>query len=132
MNTATSLLPGQCIATTKAGHPCRGFALQGKAFCFAHDPAIADKRKEACARGGRARHGRRLGTTSTGDALEIHSLEDVSRLIVAEISMVRSLEKSISRARAVGYLAAILVTVYTQSELEQRIAALETAQGVKQ
>ena len=114
-----------CGASTKAGAACRHAALPGSVWCWWHDPDKADERKLARSKGGKARHGRVLGETGAGDPLEIHSLEDVSRLIVEEINMARALEKSISRARVVGYLAGILVTVYTQSELEQRIAALE-------
>ena len=127
MNTGTSLLPGQCIATTKAGHPCRGFALQGKAFCFAHDPAIADKRKEACARGGRARHGRRLGTTNSGELVTISDLGDVVKLLERTINDALSLENSLSRANTIARLASVLCGIYQVSELEARITVLEVA-----
>ena len=125
MDSTTTRLPGQCTATTKDGSPCRGFALQGGAFCFAHEPSLAEKRHEARSRGGRARHGRKLATTGDGQTVEIHDLADVVAVITREINTLLTLEKSISRARAVGYLAGVLVSVYTQSELEQRIAALE-------
>ena len=85
-----------CVMGQAAG---QNAALPGSVWCWWHDPALADARKEARSRGGRARHGRKLGTTSMGDPVEIHSLEDVSRLIVEEINMARGLEKSISRAR---------------------------------
>ena len=51
-------------------------------------------------------------------------------LVVEEINIVRGLERSISRSRAVGYLAGLLVQVYQVSELEQRIEQLERAAGI--
>ncbi len=113
-----------CTATTKKGLPCSCFAIRDSEFCFSHDPALADVRKEARSKGGRARHGRKL----SGDAqapVTIDNLGDVVKLIVQEINAVRSLEKSISRARCVGYLANILANIYQASELERRLEALE-------
>ena len=117
-----------CKATTKAGQPCGGWA-GASGFCFSHDPARAAQRKEARARGGRARHGRRIGTVGADGQVTIEGLGDVVHVVTAEINTLLTLEKSIGRARAVGYLAGVLVTVYAQSELERRIAALEARIG---
>ena len=61
--------------------------------------------------------------------MTIEGLGDVVHVVTAEINTLLTLEKSIGRARAVGYLAGVLVTVYAQSELERRIAALEARIG---
>ena len=120
-STATQI----CQAKTKSGDPCQNPTIHGRPFCWWHDPELAEQRAEARSKGGRARHGRRIGTVRDGGQVQINSLSDVVDLVTSEINAVRGLEVSISRGRAIGYLAGVLVQVYTQSELEQRIAALE-------
>ena len=113
-----------CIGTTKAGQPCQGWA-GASGLCFSHDPGKAAERKEARAKGGRARHGRRIGAVGSGARVEIRDLADVGRLVIGEIGELLTLEKSIARARATGYLAQVLAGIWQASELEQRVAALE-------
>jgi len=55
----------------------------------------------------------------------IQSLADVVTVLEGELNALLTLEVSISRARAVVYACQVLASIYTQSELEQRIAALE-------
>ncbi len=113
-----------CAATTKAGRPCQAHAVSGSEYCFAHAPELAQERKEARSRGGRSRHNRSLDST-VNDPLEIHDLADVVRVLAEEVNILRSLEVSISRGRAIGYLCGVLVTAYGQSELELRLDAVE-------
>lgn len=113
-----------CAATTKAGQPCRAFPVGGSLYCFAHDPGLAGARQEARARGGRARHGRRLHPD--GDQpVALGTLADVCAVLGQEINRVLNLEMSIARARCIGYLASTLATIYQAGELERRIARLE-------
>jgi len=115
----------RCEATTKAGGRCANYALVGSVFCFVHDPTKAQERKEARSRGGRARHGRTLAHVHNGDPVHIECLADVVTVLEAELNALLTLEVSISRARAVGYLAGVLVDVYKDTELEARIERLE-------
>ena len=124
-STASDNLPRRCKATNKRGEPCQGWAGQGAEFCFAHDPARAAERKEARSRGGRARHGRRLADLGTGEPVRVDDLGDVCELLARELGALLTLEVSVSRARAVGYLASVLASVYKDTELETRIRALE-------
>ena len=119
----------RCTAITKAGTRCQNPALGEDAFCWWHSPATAEQRKEARSRGGRARHNRSLGDLSNGERVTIDSLADVMTVLGGELGEVLQLERSISRARAVGYLCGILANIYQASELEQRIAALEQRAG---
>lgn len=86
---------------------------------------MADRRKLARSKGGKARHGRTLGAVHDGDPVHIGELADVVRVLEAEINALLTLEKSVSRARAVGYLCGVLVNVYKDTELAQRLADLE-------
>ena len=110
---------------TKGGGRCQNYALAGRPFCFVHDPEKAQARKEARARGGRARHGRTLAHVHDGEPVHIDSLADVAHVLEAELNALLTLEVSVSRARAVGYIAGVLVGVYKDTELEARIARLE-------
>jgi len=119
-----------CKATRKDGSPCGALCVTGSDYCFMHDPALAKERKEARSKGGRARHGRQLGKTA-GGYIEINELGDVVGVLEHELNEVLQLDRSISRARAVGYLASVLASVYKDTEIETRIAALEAAAGTK-
>jgi len=121
----------RCQATNKRGTPCQNPPRPGRPFCWWHDPQTQRERSAARVKGGLARHGREIGTTGDRDPVTIDSLGDVVALLTDEINAVRRLERSISRSRAIGYLAGILVTVYAQSELEARVTALETRQGTR-
>jgi len=118
-----------CKATTKDGQPCRAWALHGSDFCFQHDPSKAQERKEARSKGGRARHGRKLDA-DRGRVVQLDTLADVVRLVEGAVGDLLQLENSVSRARAVGYLAGIAVKALQVSELEERIARLEREVGV--
>ena len=125
MNASTTQQGRRCKATTKAGRPCSCFALHGSEYCFSHAPELAEKRREARSRGGRARHGRTIGQTPGGYQVEIKSLSDVVKLLERTINDALSLENSLSRANTIARLAQVLANIYQVSELEQRIAALE-------
>ena len=125
-NTAMTL----CQASTKNGRPCQLAALPGVAFCWWHDPDKAEARKLARSKGGRARQGRKLGPLVDGEYVEIRDLGDVVRIVERELNEVLHLDRSISRARAVGYLCGIVSGIYKDSELEARLAALEAQAGL--
>ena len=51
----------QCEAFRKDGARCRAKALPGRPWCWTHDPAVSDRRRQARATGGRrAAQARRL------------------------------------------------------------------------
>ena len=91
-----------------------------------HDPASAKERAEARAAGGRARHGRTLGTGDNGP-VTIETMADVVALLERAVNDTLALENSIARGRAVGYLAGALTRALQFAELEDRVTALERA-----
>mgnify|MGYP001209082720 CR=1 FL=1 len=122
---------GLCKATRKDGQACCAYSLLDSDFCFAHDPTKAAARKAARSAGGRARHGRTLKTTSTGDqGVRLGSVADVVELLEGAVADLLALENSVARARAVGYLAGIAVRALEIAELEDRIGRLEDKVGV--
>ena len=119
-----------CKATRKDGQACCAYSLLDSEFCFAHDPTRAADRYGARSRGGRARHGRSLGAVATGSqGVKLGSVGDVVALLQETVRDVLTLENSIGRARAVGYLVGIAVRALEVSDLEDRIARLEAKVG---
>jgi len=115
----------RCKATTRSGEPCKAYALEGSEFCFWHDPERKAERHAARAKGGQARHGRTVKPPNGRDPVTVESAADVLPILERAINDVLALENSISRARAIGYLAGQVVKAFEVTELEQRVEALE-------
>lgn len=112
----------QCAHTKPNGEPCRGYAITGSRFCFAHDPAQAEKRTDARRRGGSAGMPEPLPESE----LTIRSMSDVLELIETTINDVRAGRVDTKTANTVGYLANVAVKVIQQTDLEARLEALES------
>ena len=110
-----------CAHVKTNGEPCRGYAVAGSRYCFAHDPAQADKRDDARRRGGTA------GTIPPLEASDIRvsPLGDVLALVELTINDVRAGRVDVKIANSVGYLANIAMKAIEQSDLEARLDALE-------
>ena len=117
----------RCKAKNRKGEPCAAYALSGSDFCYWHDPERAEERRANSARGGYARHGRKLGATGDAGPVTLDTVADVLPILADELTAVLSLEKSVSRARAVGYLAGVVIKAFEVSELQERVAAVEAA-----
>jgi len=126
MGTVSTARP-HCKATRRDGAPCGGYA-NGSGYCFAHDPNRAGAIAEARQRGGRARHGRRVGPVGEHDPVTIGGPADLLGLLERAVNDALELENSISRARTLGYIAGVYATIWTGTELERRVAALEAQQ----
>lgn len=113
-----------CQGIRKDGTPCGG-SPNASGYCIAHDPARAGVAAAARRAGGHARHGRHIGPVGEGEAVRLATLDDVLGLLERAVNDVLTLENSINRARALGYLAGAWGTLYESSELEKRVAALE-------
>lgn len=117
----------RCKATNRRGEPCAAYACKDSDYCYWHDPDKAAERKAARRKGGLARHGRSIGVTGDPEPVAISSVADVVRLLEQAVNDVLRLENSIQRARAIGYLAGVIVKALELGELEERVAALEAA-----
>jgi|WetSurMetagenome_2_1015567.scaffolds.fasta_scaffold10577_2 hypothetical protein len=119
---------GPCKGLRKDGQACGGWAISERGFCVSHDAASAGILAAARRAGGRARHGRKVGTTGDTPAVNLVTLADVLALLQRAVNDCLALENSLSRARTLGYLAGIWGDVFESSELERRVLALEAAQ----
>jgi hypothetical protein len=99
----------RCQATTRDGTPCQAYALAGSDYCFHHDPARAAERRQARSKGGRARHGRRIGPVGQAEPVVLDTMVDVAALLERAINETLQLENSIQRARTLGYLANLYI-----------------------
>jgi len=116
-----------CVATRVNGEPCNAYALSGSQFCYWHAPETAEQRQESRSRGGRARHGRSLIVDEEVAGREFKSLTDMVDVLSLAIRSTLSLEPSVSRNRALGYLCRCWSDVFEVGELEQRLVRLEEA-----
>lgn len=123
--TTTGTTKRTCAATKRDGSPCGSWAIMGSMFCTAHDPAWAARMAAARSAGGRARHGRKIGVTGTGEPVRLAELADVLTLLERVAADLYALENSVSRGRALVSVASVFVDSYKVTELERRLAALE-------
>ena len=121
-----------CKAKKPDGSDCQAVAMPGSEYCFFHDPAKAEKRREAQSLGGRHNHMKTLDP-NTPDVM-IESCQDAIPLLSDTINHVRKGEVDPRVANAVGYLANVLIKAVELTELETlvtRLAGLEKEIGGK-
>lgn len=117
---------GQCEHKTRAGTRCRANVVNRSSMCFAHDPALAEKRTAARRLGGQ--HKRRPVLGPDSPEISLRSGSDVPELVCRLVNF--SLRDQIDPkvANSVGGLLNIFLRAHTTEVLEQRLAALEAAQ----
>lgn len=114
----------KCSALKTDGSACGAVALPGSDFCFFHDPARAEERREAQAEGGR---GNRMKTLDSSiPDIQVEDCQDVVKLISVTINQVRKGELDPRIANTIGYLANVLIKAAEQGVLERRISDLES------
>lgn len=122
----------RCKATTQTGEPCKSFAISDRGFCVSHDPAYRGRKHEGSRRGGEARANvRRAAKQWAAIGREI-APDDLPAVLRAAIAAVWDGTLEPAQASAIAGLAKASVQLSHDLELEQRIAALETAAGIQQ
>ena len=114
-----------CRATNERGELCSAPTGAGSEYCFWHDPARGEKRAEARKKGGYNR--RRVPTAESSEPVEVRSCQDILGLVQRGINDTLSLENSIARSRALGYLAGVALKALEVGEFAERLKALEKA-----
>lgn len=121
-----STAPRQCEATNKRRRQCEAHALPDSPYCWFHDPAKVEERKQARANGGQARAGRTI-TQGNTQPRDIKTVGDVLALLNDTVGDCLLLENSLARAQTIARLAMAMVKCFEVNELEARMAALERA-----
>jgi hypothetical protein len=116
-----------CQQVTTDGRKCQARRISGSRHCFFHAPERRTERAAARRAGGLKK---RMATLPevTPDA-PLANAHDVSELLAQTINQVRRGELDPKVGNAVGYLAGIFLKTIQQTEIENRIAALEA--GIK-
>jgi len=115
--------PRQCKQVKADGTRCRANAVNGSAYCFAHDPARAAERQAARQAGGRVGKTKVLGP-DTPD-VPLSSPMEVVALLGETINQVRRGDVDPKVANTVGYLSGVLIRALEAGDIEQRLAVLE-------
>ena len=117
-----------CRASKQDGSRCLAPPLTDGDYCFWHDPEHQDEVTRARQAGGVRR--RREATLATAyEVGELASVDDLRRLVQIAVLDTLGLENTISRSRALGYLAQVGIALLEKGELANRLEALETAIG---
>jgi len=116
----------KCKAKRADGEPCGAWAQGEQGYCFMHDPDRAAERATARKLGGYRNRPPHAGNLE-GLPAKIRSLEDVLALLDYTLAELAVLDNSIVRARGLIALAAEYRAALIDSDLEQRVAALEAA-----
>ena len=108
-----------CSAVRRDGAPCTAPALAG-GYCFAHDPALAEKRAAARLAGGKGK----------ASAARAHKrlpadLRDVLGRLLTALDETHAGELEPRVASAMSALASAISRIYEVAELEERLEKLE-------
>jgi hypothetical protein len=117
----------QCAAITRGGSRCASAVLAGSRYCWTHDPAAADRRREASKKGGKARANAERARKQIPPAMSVEDLAGWLSLLFTSV-MAGRIEPKIGTACAT--IARTLLEVRTTTELEQRLSELEARAGV--
>ena len=118
------MVKSNCSAITTGGQQCGAARLRESAFCLWHDPEHADVVAEARRVGGGRR--RKEATISVAYDFEgLGSVPQIRRLVEVAVIDTLSLENSVSRSRALTYLAHTAAQLLEAGDLEERLARIE-------
>ena len=123
MKTATQT----CESTRADGEPCGAVPRPGRSFCAFHDPECHTERNAGRRRGGLERSRARAVLPDSAPPTILHTTRDVCELLAQTIDDVRTGRLDPKIANTVGYLAGVMVRALQVGELEDRLAALESA-----
>ena len=117
-----------CKATKQDGSPCSGRPWNGGAYCWFHDPGEAERRAEGRRLGGSARSNRnRARKLAIDGAL---SAEEAGALLGKVLSDVINEKLPAPVGNAAANIAKTIASIAETTEIERRLAALESVYGI--
>ncbi len=118
----------KCAAIARSGSRCASPVLPGSSYCWVHDPAAEEARREASKKGGRARSNQERARKQIPPAMPPDELGGyLSALFKAVVA--GRVEPKVGTAAAT--IARVMLEVRAQVEIEERLARLEAAAGVE-
>ena len=115
-----------CRAQNEDGEACRQAPIQGEDFCFWHSPEHSEEAAEARRLGGLRRRKERV-VSGAYDFEGLQSVGDIRRVLEIAVLDTLGLENSVARSRTLAYLAQVALKALEVGDLEERLAAIETA-----
>lgn len=115
----------KCKGKTTRG-PCKAQALQGGRYCFTHDPASGKARATARKLGGMRNRTPHAGQADILPAT-VTTISEATRILDYALAETIPMENSIARGRLLIALVAGYINAFEIGELENRLAAIETA-----
>lgn len=109
-----------CAAITRQGERCKGPALPGKEWCFAHDPDLSDVRAKARIEGGYGKRSERRAFKRMPQGVK-GALAVLERTLGA----LEANDMEPSRGQAIASVAKAVVVAYEAAAVSERLDALE-------
>ena len=120
-------MAAKCQAIARSGSRCGSPVLPDSQWCWVHDPAAADRRREASVRGGRARSNAARAAKAMPAAL---SSDDLLVTLSRAIDKVEKGELEPGPANAISSLARAMNSIRETTEIERRLGELEQRAGL--
>ena len=117
-----------CKGRKENGESCRAAPLRDRDYCLFHDPEHQESVQVARSAGGHRRK-REAALATAYDFEGLTSVQEIRRLVEVAAYDALSLENTINRVRALGYLAQVASTLLEKGEMEERVASIEAALG---
>jgi hypothetical protein len=119
----------KCAGFRKDSKPCQGTPLPGRALCFAHDPAMAERRQQGSVKGGRGKSSKVRAQRQLRDS--VMAPADVSGLLSISMMKVASGVMEPGTGTALASMAKALMAVQETAQLGDRLAELERMAGIE-
>ena len=114
----------QCQFIKENGERCQAKCVSGLPWCYFHAPELVNERAAARRRGGLHRYAK-----GEPGNYQIETPYDILAVLVDSLNQATALPNTAGRAKAIGYIASILLKTFELSELHNRITALENRIG---
>ena len=111
----------QCKFIKSNGKQCNANAMRDSGFCFTHNPATKEAKKEAVTKGGKSPK----KNYNPLLPVKIEDSADVAQLLSKTINEVRAGEIDLRVANCIGYLSGHLIKALEVSDLEKRVEEIE-------
>jgi hypothetical protein len=116
----------KCQHVKANGLPCQAAALRGDTWCWFHAPQLAAHRAEVRSRAGKVRQGRTVGPQpDEPQSWPIQTMRDIQALLEWAIADCLKLDRSVIRTNALASLIRAAVQINEQTELAERLTAVE-------
>lgn len=109
----------RCAGKTKAGRPCKAYAVKDSDFCQAHAPELAAERAAWRKSGGEAT------VTPDGTPIKVKSIEEVLEQAWANLGSTWKQKNTGERTRGINSTLTLILKAFEIGELADRVEALE-------